>query len=223
MKNKLYDLQDVSYREFHCKLIPNIAAERVIGVRTPALRSLAKDIFNSKEAECFLRELPHYYYEENNLHAFLIAQIKDFDECIKELNRFLPYVDNWATCDMLRPKALSRRPDKLLCEIFKWLKSQHEYTVRFAIEMLMLHFLKENFKAKYMDLVAQIHSDKYYINMMIAWYFAEALVWQYETAVNILKSGCLSVWCHNKSIQKACESFRITAEQKEYLKGLKRK
>ncbi len=223
MQKYLFKMQDLAYRDFHSKLMPNIDIDKIIGVRVPMLRKFAKEIMGTKEAWDFLNELPHEYYEENNLHGFLVSQIKDFDICIYEIQRFLPYIDNWATCDMLRPKVFVNEPEKLLLNIKLWLSSEHEYTVRFAIEMLLLHFLDEKFKTEYLDMVASVRSEKYYINMMIAWYFAESLVKQYDSAIVYLENNRLSEWCHNKAIQKACESYRITTEQKAYLKMLKKK
>lgn len=223
MQKYLFEMQDLNYRDFHSRLMPNIDKDRVIGVRTPMLRSFAKKIAGTSDALKFINTLPHYYYEENNLHSFLISQIKDFEICIYELERFLPYIDNWATCDMLRPKILSSNPQKLLERIEVWIKSEHEFTVRFAIEMLMLHFLDKEFKSAYLNTVAAVHSEKYYVNMMIAWYFAEALVKQYDFALPYIENAALSKWCHNKAIQKAIESYRISPEIKAYLKTLKLK
>ena len=218
IQKSLFELQDEKYRDFHARLMPNIEKDRIIGVRVPVLRAFAKKI--KPQAEDFLKKLPHEYYEENNLHAYLIAEIADFDSCIAELNRFLPFVDNWATCDGMKPKCFKKNKEKLLPEIEKWLKSKHEYTVRFGISMLMTHFLDEDFDEKYLDAVSQIRSDKYYINMMIAWYFATALAKKWDAAVKYLEEGRLSEWVHNKAIQKAQESYRITEKQKAYLKNL---
>ena len=218
IQKTLFSMQDTEYRDFHAKLMPNIDKSRIIGVRVPQIRALAKKIKN--DAGNFLETLPHKYYEENNLHAFLIAEIADFDECIEKLNAFLPYVDNWATCDSMKPKCFKRNREKLLPEIEKWLKSKHEYTVRFGILMLMTHFLDEDFDEKYLERVSKIKSDKYYINMMIAWYFQTALSKKWENAIKYFENHALSDWVHKKAIQKARESYRMTAEQKEYLKNL---
>ena len=218
IQKTLFSMQDTEYRDFHAKLMPNIDKSRIIGVRVPQIRALAKKIKN--DAGDFLENLPHKYYEENNLHAFLIAEIADFDECIKKLNAFLPYVDNWATCDSMKPKCFKKNRKKLLPEIEKWLKSKHEYTVRFGILMLMTHFLDEDFDEKYLERVSKIKSDKYYINMMIAWYFQTALSKKWENAIKYFENHTLSDWVHKKAIQKARESYRMTAEQKEYLKNL---
>lgn len=218
---QLFTMQDLEYKSFHCKLIPNISTDRVIGVRTPQLRAFAKEIKDNSNIGLFLDTLPHKYYDENNLHSFIIANIKDFEDCILEINKFLPYVDNWATCDMLRPKCFKRHTKELLCEIKKWILSGHNYTIRFAIEMLMMFYLEEEFKPEFFDMVAAIDCDEYYVNMMIAWYFATALAKQYDEAVKYIEERRLPEWVHNKTIQKAVESYRVSKEQKEYLKTLK--
>ena len=227
MKEKLFHLQDVKYRDFQKKLIPTMDPEKIIGVRTPELRKLAKQLYKDPEmneatAE-FLAGLPHDYFDENQLHAFLISEEKDFDRCMELTEEFLPYIDNWATCDQLSPKVFRKNKDRLLLHIRKWLESDRTYTVRFAIGMLMQHFLDEDFDTEYPELVAEVRSDEYYVNMMIAWYFATALAKQYETAIRYIERQRLDVWTHNKAIQKARESYRITPEQKDYLKQLKRK
>ena len=221
IKNYLFSLQDTKYKEFNCKLMPTVTPDTVIGVRTPQLRAYAKEVFKSEYAEIFLSSLPHTYYEENNLHGFLIEKIKDYDLCIKHLNKFLPFVDNWATCDQLTPKIFKKHTDKLLKQIEIWINSEHTYSVRFAIKMLMAFYLDENFKPAYPKLVASIKSDEYYINMMIAWYFATALAKQYNETIPYLENKTLDKWIHNKTIQKAVESYRITDEQKTYLRTLK--
>ena len=219
---QLFSLQDKKYREFHSRLMPDIAPERIIGIRIPELRKLAKELVNNGEAEAFIKNLPHYYYEENNLHAFIIEQIKDYDLLITELDRFLPFVDNWATCDSLRPKAFKNNSDRLITDAFRWMSSSQEYTVRFGIEVMMIYFLEDNFRKDYPERIAGIESDKYYINMMIAWYFATALAKQWDAVIPFIENGMLSPWINNKTIQKAAESFRITTEQKKYLKAFKR-
>ena len=221
IQSELIKMQDSGYKQFHAKLMPTINPDTIIGIRVPALREFAKGIKNTKEAEKFITELPHNYYEENNLHAFLICSIDDFDECIKELDKFLPYVNNWATCDSMRPKCFKKNTNKLLSEIYRWLDSGHTYTKRFAIEMLMTYYLDDEFDEKYLEDVAKIISDEYYINMMIAWYFATALAKQYKKTIPYIEQNCLPEWVHNKTIQKAIESYRITDEKKMYLKGLK--
>ncbi|MBQ8015843.1 MAG: DNA alkylation repair protein [Clostridia bacterium] len=220
--NRLFEMQDLKYRDFHAKLMPTVSKELVIGVRTPALRKLAKEIRNTECAAEFLGILPHKYYEENNLHAFLIEEIKDYNECIKAVNRFLPFVDNWATCDMMRPQIFKKHLPELLEQIRIWIASDKTYTVRFGIEMLMCYYLDENFKPEYPETVSKIRSDEYYIKMMVAWYFATALAKQYDAVVPYLEQNKLDADTHNKTIQKAVESYRITAEQKTYLKTLKR-
>ena len=222
IQKELFEMQDEAYREFHSRLIPDIAPERIIGVRTPQLRSYAKQFAKREEAADFLQQLPHTYYEENNLHAFLIEQIKDYDTCVAEWNRFLPYVDNWATCDMPMPKVFKKHLPELLLQIRQWMDSGETYTVRFGIGMLMRLYLEpETFSPEYPGWVAQVHSDEYYINMMVAWYFATALAKQWKTVISYIEERRLSQWCHNKSIQKAVESNRITPEQKDYLRGLR--
>ena len=223
MREELFKLQDVKYRDFQKKLIPTVDPDTVIGVRTPDLRKLANKMRGTPEAEAFMEVLPHEYFDENQLHAFLISEEKDYDRCIRRVEAFLPYIDNWATCDQLSPKVFKKHKDELLTRIRMWMKSDHTYTIRFAIGMLMQHFLDEDFDLQYPDMVAQIRSEEYYVNMMIAWYFATALAKQYEAAVSYLETQKLDVWTHNKAIQKARESYRITPEQKEYLKSLKRK
>ncbi len=219
---QLFSLQDIKYREFHSRLMPNIDPERIIGIRIPELRKLAKELVNNGKAEAFIKNLPHYYYEENNLHAFIIEQIRDYDLLIKELDRFLPFVDNWATCDSLRPKAFKNNSDRLITDAFRWMSSSHEYTVRFGIEVMMLYYLDGNFKKDFPKRIAELESDKYYINMMIAWYFATALAKQWDAVIPFIEKNQLSPWINNKAIQKAAESFRITPEQKKYLKAFKR-
>lgn len=221
IKKRLFELQDVKYREFHSKLMPTVDKNRIIGIKVPVIREFAKKIAFTADACEFMRALPHQYYEENNLHAFLISEEKDFDKCIEELERFLPFIDNWATCDSLRPKCFKLNTDRLLKYIFSWIKSEKPYVVRFGIEMLMVHYLDEHFKPEYLHHVSRIISEEYYVNMMMAWYFATALAKQYNAALPFIKSQTLPIWVHNKTIQKALESYRITEEQKEYLRLLK--
>lgn len=223
VQNALFAMEDPAYRAFHCRLIPTVSPEAVIGVRTPALRTFAKKVGKTPEAAVFLRELPHRYYEENNLHAFLIEQIRDFSQTIAALDAFLPYVDNWATCDMMCPKSLAKQPEALMQKIKEWIESPHEYTVRFAVGLLMRFYLDERFEPAHLRMVCDIKRDEYYINMMIAWYFATALFKQYEAALVYIKEEKLPLWAHNKAIQKAIESNRISAEQKSLLRALKRK
>ena len=223
VQSGLFELRDTEYRDFHSRLMPTVDKEFVIGVRTPDLRKFAKEFAKSEHCGDFLRALPHKYYEENNLHAFLIEQIKDYDLCIEELNGFLPFVDNWATCDMMRPKIFKKHLPQLLDEIYKWMKSDDVYAVRFGIEMLMCFYLDEHFSAEYPKAVAAIRSDEYYVKMMVAWYFATALAKQYDAVIPYLEQNLLDADTHNKTIRKAIESYRITEEQKAYLKALKRR
>ncbi len=221
IREKLFEMRDENYRDFNSKLIPTINKKTIIGVRTPKLRKLAKELITHTDIDEFLNSLPHTYYEENNLHAFLIEQIDDYNDCIREVNRFLPYIDNWATCDSLSPKVFKKEPKRMLCNIKFWISSEDTYVVRFGIGMLMRFFLNENFSLEYLKIVSKIKSDEYYINMMIAWYFATALAKQYDSTIPYLESRCLSDWVHNKTIQKAKESLRISKKQKEYLNTLK--
>lgn len=218
---ELFRLQDKDYALLQAKIIPNVASERIIGVRTPALRTFAKTLYKDSDIEDFLSGVPHQYFDEDQLHAFVISLEKDFDRCITRVDAFLPYIDNWATCDQLSPKVFKKNPEKLLPFIQTWIKSDRTYTVRFAIGMLMQHFLDENFDTKYVDMVAEIRSKEYYINMMIAWYFATALAKQYESVLPYIEEKRLDSWTHNKAIQKSVESYRITDEQKKYLKSIK--
>lgn len=218
---ELFRMRDADYALLQAKIIPTVAADRIIGVRTPALRAFAKALYKDRDKEDFLSCTPHQYFDENQLHAFVISLEKDFDKCIAEVDAFLPFIDNWATCDQLSPKAFKREPEKLLQYIQSWIKSDQTYTVRFAIGMLMQHFLDECFETGYADMVAEVRSEEYYINMMIAWYFATALAKQYERTVPYLEGRRLDGWVHNKAIQKSVESYRITDEQKAYLKTLK--
>ena len=219
---ELFSLQDLKYKEFHQKLMPTVSPDKVIGIRTPVLRKFAKDFSKREEAESFIKNLPHKYYEEDNLHAFLLEEIRDYESLIEELNKFLPFVDNWATCDMMRPKILKNHKIELLEDIKRWLNSKDTYTIRFAVNCLMLYYLEEDFKPEYLQWVKNIESQEYYINMVRAWYFATALAKQYDETVKILENNALNKWTHNKTIQKANESYRITKEQKEYLRTLKR-
>ena len=221
IQQEIFLLQDKKYRDFQAKLIPTVDPETVIGIRTPALRSYAKELIKKGEEAEFLKELPHRYFDENQLHAFILSAIKDYDRCMAEVERFLPFIDNWATCDQLSPKVFKKNRPQLLTHIREWLSSDKTYTVRFAIGMLMEHFLNEDFDPKYPEMVAAVKSDEYYINMMIAWYFATALAKQYEVVLPYFEEQRLEPWTHNKAIQKAVESRRITDEQKQYLKSLK--
>ena len=218
---RLFALQDTEYRDFQCRLIPNVAPNTVIGVRTPVLRKFAKDFAKEPEAAEFLRILPHRYFEENNLHGFLIERMKDYDRVIAALDAFLPFVDNWATCDQLRPGVFAKRPPQLREQIQIWMASGHTYTVRFGIEMLMCLYLDDAFLQEYLDWIAAIRSDEYYVNMMTAWFFATALAKQYDAALPYIEERRLAPWTQNKAIQKAVESYRIADAQKAYLRSLK--
>ena len=213
--------QDIKYRDFQAPLFPNLDKSKMIGVRTPELKKLAKELYGKDIANKFIEMLPHRYFDENQLHAFIISLIKDYDTCLKEVDKFLPSVDNWGTCDQLSPKVFAKHKDELIITIKRWLKSKHTYTIRFAVGMLMQHYLDESFKEEYMKMVASIKSEEYYVNMMIAWYFATALAKQYDSTIKYIEDKQLDPWVHNKTIQKAVESYRITNEQKAYLKSLK--
>ena len=221
MIDKLFELQDKKYRDFQIKLIPTTSPDNVIGVRTPDLRKYAKELVKEDNYASFLDSLPHKYFDENQLHAFIISEIKDYDKCIQYINRFLPYIDNWATCDQLSPKVFKKHHDRLIEQIKNWLSSKETYTIRFGIGMLMNHYLDDDFKKEYLKLVCNIKSNEYYVNMMRAWYFATALAKQYNVVIPYIEKQKLDSWTHNKTIQKALESYRITPEQKEYLKKLK--
>ena len=216
----LFEKQDTVYRDFHSRLMPEIDKEKVIGVRTPEVRKLAKQLYGTQIAEEFIRNLPHEYYDENNLHAFMIEQIKDYNICIKELEKFLPFVDNWATCDMMRPKIFRKHLPELKEKCLEWIKTSDTYTVRFGIVMLMTHFLDSEFDPDILKAVSQIRCDEYYISMAVAWYFATALAKQYEHTLTYLENKELDSVTHRKAIQKSRESYRITAGQKAYLKTL---
>ncbi|SDB17355.1 DNA alkylation repair enzyme [Eubacterium oxidoreducens] len=218
---KLLELQDLKYRDMQIKIIPSIDAKAIIGVRTPQLKTIAKELRKDDTYKVFLDELPHQYFEENQLHAFIISEMKNLDECLNELEKFLPHVDNWATCDQMSPKIFKKYKTVLLQRIKVWIHSEKTYTVRFGIGMLMKHFLDEDFAPEYPKMVAGLRSKEYYINMMIAWYFATALAKQYESVLPYIEQKRLDDWTHNKAIQKSVESSRITPEQKSYLKSWK--
>ena len=221
VQKQLFELQDLQYRDFQAKLLPTIEKETVIGVRMPVLRKFAKGYGKTEEAKEFLKILPHQYYDENNLHGLLIEQIKDYDRCLAELERFLPYIDNWATCDMIALRTVKKHLDIFIQEVCRWIASDHPYIVRFGIGMLMRYYLDEQFKPEYPKKVAEVKSDEYYVNMMRAWYFATALAKQYDQIIPYLEEKRLDTWTHNKTIQKAIESYRITPEQKIYLRTLR--
>lgn len=219
---KLFEMQDIQYRDFTSKLIPNISLDSMIGVRLPAVKRLAKELYKGGEYVDFVNQLPHTYFEEYHLHSYIISEIKDIDAFAIEVERLLPYIDNWSVCDSLRPKSFIKSREKALDLIRKWLKSEHIYTKRFAIEMLMVHYLDEDFNPKYLDLVCGVIGDDYYLKMMIAWYFATALAKQYEATVPYIENRLIKdKWTHNKAIQKAMESYRVSKDKKEHLKSLK--
>ena len=218
---ELWEMQDTGYKDFHAKLIPTVAPEAIIGVRTPQVRKYAKQLAKDPQIGDFLAQLPHKYYDENNVHAFVVEQIRDYGECLAQTERFLPYIDNWATCDMMAPKVFARHKEKLLEPIRRWIASSETYTIRYGVGMLMRFYLDEDFRPEYLQWVAEISSEEYYVNMMRAWYFATALAKQYEAVIPYLEEKRLDGWTHNKAIQKACESYRMTAEQKKYLRSLK--
>ena len=221
--DELFKLQDIKYRDFQVNLFPTLNSEDFIGVRTPDLRKLAKDLVKNNNYISFLNELPHKYFDENQLHGFIISEIKDYDECLMYLNKFLPFIDNWATCDQTSPKVFKNKHDKLLKEVKKWIKSKKTYTIRFGIGMLMQYYLDENFQNNYLDLVCNIKSNEYYVNMMRAWFFATALAKQYDSTISLFENKSIDKWTHNKAIQKAIESYRISQDKKDYLKSLKYK
>ena len=221
IRERLFALRDVKYRDFQIKLIPGKTAEDSIGVRTPELRKLAKEFAKRDDIGEFLNDLPHKFFDEDQIHAFIISEIKDYKTCMAEVCRFLPYVDNWATCDQMSPKAFKKHREALAIQADKWLDSPDTYTIRFGIKMLMEHFLDGDFDTKYPERISGLRSAEYYVNMMIAWYFATALAKQWDAIVPYIENKRLDVWTHNKAIQKAIESYRITPEQKAYLRTLK--
>ena len=221
VQEALFALGEESVRDFTAKLIPTLDPARIIGIRTPRLRSFAKDFAKRPEAEDFLKELPHFYLEENGLHAFLLERVRSYDDCVAALDAFLPRVDNWATCDSMSPACFRKNRARLIGDIRRWMESGRLYTVRFGLGMLMAHFLDGDFSPEYLDWVAAIESEEYYLRMMQAWYFATALAKQYDAALPVLENRRLDPWTHNKTIQKAVESRRITPEQKAYLKTLR--
>lgn len=221
IREELFRLQDPDYRDFQSRLIPTMSTDRMIGVRTPELRKFAKELGKRPDKDEFLENLPHRYYDEDQLHAFLLSEMKDYGECLAAVERFLPFVNNWATCDQMSPRVFRKHRTELLKPIRDWLVSEQPYTVRFGVGMLMEHYLDGDFDLAYPEMVARLRSDEYYVNMMIAWYFATALAKQYDAVLPFLEEQRLDGWTHNKAIQKAIESRRITPEQKAYLRGLK--
>lgn len=221
VRQKLLELADENYQKFNSKLMPTVEKSTVFGVRTPVLRKFAKEFSKDPRSNEFLVALPHVYFEENQLHAFLVEQIKDFDRCISAVEAFLPFIDNWATCDCFSPAVFKKDPDRLLPHVEKWLASSHVYTVRYGVVMLMRYFLDERFDEKYLKWVAKVPTDDYYLSMAVAWYFATALAKQYDAALPYIQDRLLDKATHNKAIQKAVESFRVSEKQKLYLKTLR--
>ncbi|MBP5761535.1 MAG: DNA alkylation repair protein [Lachnospiraceae bacterium] len=221
IREKLLAMQDKEYRDFQAKLIPTVDPKRIIGTRTPQLRDLAKELLKAYDCSLFLDDLPHKYFDEDQLHAFILSGMKDYDECMGRLEIFLPYVDNWATCDQMSPKVFKKHKEELLKKVKVWIASDDTYTVRFGIGMLMEHFLDDDFDKAYPKMVAGVKSEEYYVNMMVAWYFATALAKQYDDVIPYIEKKKLSAWNHNKAIQKSIESNRVTPEHKEYLRSLK--
>ena len=223
IEKMLFELRDEEYAKFQAKLTPTVAPELFIGVRVPEVRKLAKKLKDNPDAAKFLKELPHKYYDENMLHGLLVSEIKDYEEAINETDKFLPFVDNWAVCDIMSPKIFKKHKAELIEKIVEWTKSSETYTIRFGIEMLMSHYLDDDFKAEYLEIPAAVRSEEYYVNMMIAWFFATALTKQWDATISYIENHKLEKWTHNKTIQKAIESYRITDEQKTYLRTLKLK
>lgn len=222
IQSRLFELADKKYADFQAKLTPTIEREKFIGVRVPEVRKLAKEIYKSGEYEAFLSELPHKYYDENMLHGLILSEFKDYELCVIEVDKFLPYVDNWAVCDIMSPKCFKKNKESLLEKIKEWTKSDEVYTSRFGIEMLMSHYLDDNFKEEYLEIPASVKLEDYYAKMMVAWFFATALTKQWDATILYVEEGNLEPWTHNKTIQKARESLRIVPEKKEYLKTLKK-
>lgn len=221
VQSRLFELQDAEYKAFHSKLMPTVDDIKIIGVRVPELRKLANELWKNGTGEEFIKILPHELYEENNIHAFFIEKIKDFDLALAETEKFLPYIDNWATCDMFSPKVFAKNTDKIYEKSLEWINSDKIYTIRYGIGMLMRYFLDEEFTQEVLNIVADVKSDEYYVNMMIAWFFATALAKQYDSAIKYIERKKLDTWVHNKTIQKAIESNRIKEDQKKYLRTLK--
>ena len=221
IREELFSLQDTAYRDFQSRLTPTVDASTAIGVRTPALRALAKRVVKREDVGAFLGDLPHAYFDENQLHAFVISELRDYEVCLQEVERFLPYVDNWATCDQMSPKVFKRHRAELLEPIRRWIASDATYTVRFGVGMLMEHYLDDDFDPTYLDMVSAVDSEEYYVRMMVAWYFATALAKQYDATIPYLEDRRLEPWTHNKTIQKAIESRRISPETKDHLRSLR--
>ena len=222
IRERMFSMQDTAYRDFQIGLIPTVSRETMLGVRTPQLRALAKELKKREDIGEFLDSLPHTYFEENQLHAFVLSGEKDFARCMEGTEKFLPYIDNWATCDQMSPKAFKKHREETLAHVDRWLTSAHTYTVRFAVGVLMENYLDgETFRAEYLQRAERVRSEEYYVNMMVAWYFATALAKQYEAALPTFEERRLEPWTHNKAIQKAVESRRLTEDKKAYLKTLR--
>lgn len=221
LQERLFAMQDKQYAAFQAKLTPGVPVESFIGIRVPVLRKFAKVFTKEKECEEFLRQLPHEYYDENMLHGFLVSEVKDYEECIRLTDHFLPFVDNWAVCDIMSPKVFAKHKEELLAKVKTWSKSSHIFTCRFGIETLMSHYLDKDFKYDYLEIPASVRSEAYYVKMMVAWFFATALAKQWDATLPYIEQKRLARWTHNKTIQKAIESYRITPEHKEYLRTLK--
>ena len=221
LQQQLFTMQDLKYRDFHSRLLPGIDKETIIGIRTPILRKFAMEFRKTEESRQFLKELPHQYYEENNLHMMLISAERDYEICLEQVKAFLPYIDNWATCDLPLPKCYVKHKEELIFEIEQWIASGKTYTIRYGIGVLMRLYLDEDFRPEYLEWVISVRSEEYYVNMMIAWYLATALAKQWDATIPYLEEKRLSEWVHKKTIQKAIESYRITPEQKVYLRSLR--
>lgn len=221
VQSRLFVLQDTEYKEFHSKLMPTVNPDKIIGVRVPELRKLSKELWKNGTGKQFIKIFPHTYYEEDNIHAFCIEKIQDFDSALEETENFLPCIDNWATCDMFSPKVFAKNADIIYEKSLEWIKSDHVYTIRYGIGMLMRYFLDERFTEEVLNIVSDVKSDEYYVNMMIAWFFATALAKQYDSAIKYIENKKLGTWVHNKAIQKAIESNRIDNTVKKYLRTLK--
>ena len=220
--DELLKSKDLEYKTFQSKLISNIDSSTMIGVRTPKLKSIAKDLYKNNDYELFLNSLPHDYYEENIIHGLVISEIKDYDLCINYIDKFLPYIDNWAVCDQTNPKVFKKHKKEVMVKINEWIKSKEVYKIRFGVKTLMNYFLDDDFNKDYLKLPLIIKNDDYYVKMMIAWFYATALAKQYDETIKIIESNELDIFIHNKTIQKAIESFRVTDEHKKYLRTLKR-
>lgn len=221
LQQQLFTMQDLKYRDFHSRLLPGIDKETIIGIRTPILRKFAMEFRKTEESRQFLKELPHQYYEENNLHMMLISAERDYEICLEQVKAFLPYIDNWATCDLPLPKCYVKHKEELIFEIEQWMASGKTYTIRYGIGVLMRLYLDGDFRPEYLEWVISVRSEEYYVNMMIAWYLATALAKQWDATIPYLEEKRLSEWVHKKTIQKAIESYRITPEQKVYLRSLR--